>query len=42
MEEFIKENEIMNKDHHGRRRNHSTVTAKMSIELEALKEKKME
>ena len=38
MEEFILDNEIMNKDHHGGRRNHSTVTAKVSIELEALKE----
>ena len=38
MEEFILENEIMNKDHHGGRRNHSTVTAKATIEMEALKE----
>merc|ERR1711867_253998 len=38
MEEFILENKIMNKDHHGGRKNHSTVTAKATIEMEALKE----
>ena len=38
MEEFILENKIMNKDHHGGRKNHSTVTAEATIELEALKE----
>merc|ERR1711867_63146 len=38
METFIKENKIMNKSHHGGRKNHSTVTAKVTIEHEALKE----
>ena len=37
MEEFIRENKIMNKDHHGGRKNHSTITAKVTIEHEATK-----
>ena len=37
MEEFIKENRILNPNHHGGRKNHSTVTAKSAIEMEALK-----
>ena len=39
MEKHIKDNEILNENHHGGRKNHSTVTAKLSLELEALKEK---
>ena len=37
MEEFIKENEILNPNHHGGRKHHSTITAKSAIEIEALK-----
>ena len=37
MEEFIKENRIMNPNHHGGRKNHSTITAKSAIEVEALR-----
>ena len=38
METFIKENKIMNKSHHGGRTNYSTITAKVAIEHEALRE----
>ena len=37
MEEFIKENEILNPNHHGGRKHHSTITAKSAVEIEALK-----
>ena len=35
MEEFILDKKIMNEDHHGRRKKHSTMTAKVTIEHEA-------
>ena len=37
MEKHIKDNDILNKNHHGGGKHHSTVTAKLSLELEALK-----
>ena len=38
MEKHNKDNDILNENHHGGQKNNSTVVAKLSLELEALKE----